>query len=254
MGGNTAQNTARRVVASVAALAAVGLLAAACGSSSSSTTTTAAAASGATTTTAASGATTTTAGGTSAMTKALAFATKFKSGEHATYTATYKVTSSTTSKVTTFSITQQGANSKFEVTSGTGVVSFITVGGKGYYCEQSSSTTSCFDAGSTGASMEAAFSEFQSSDYLPEIEALATAHGAHLSYSTRTVNGIPAQCVTATGLTGETGSGTFCVTSSGVLALVQTTGTHAGSFELTSYSTSVPSDAFTLPAKPTSLP
>ena len=78
-----------------------------------------------------------------------------------------------------------------------------------------------------------------------------------VSYSSKSVNGLSLSCISVTGAKGEKGTGTFCVTPQGVLGYVSwtgTTGSQAGSFEITSFSTSVPADEFTLPATPTKLP
>ena len=72
-----------------------------------------------------------------------------------------------------------------------------------------------------------------------------------------TVNGYPLSCLSVTGAPTRPGPGSFCVTAQGVLGYVQWTGAKAsqgGSFEITSYSTSVPANEFTLPATPTTLP
>jgi hypothetical protein len=101
------------------------------------------------------------------------------------------------------------------------------------------------------------FALYQPNYYLPYFEAAAKAEGAQVSYSSKSVNGLSLSCVSVTGAKNETGTGTFCVTSQGVLGYVSWTGataSQAGSFEITSFSTSVPAGEFTLPATPTKIP
>jgi hypothetical protein len=114
----------------------------------------------------------------------------------------------------------------------------------------------CFNAGAE-ASMADVFALYQPNYYLPYFQAAAKAQGAQVSYSSKSVNGFSLSCVSVTGATNEKGTGTFCVTAQGVLGYVSWTGAtaaSAGSFEITSYSTTVPSGEFTLPATPTTIP
>lgn len=243
-----------RMIGVAAGLLALAALAAACGSSSSSTTTTTAASGGGTTTAttgAAGGSTTTTSAGGGGG--AAAFVNKFKGGSNQTFTASYKVTDST-GKVTSFTIAQQPPNSSFSVTSTSGKVQFITTGGKSYYCLQHSGSWTCLSAGAATASYSELFKVVQPGTYLPYLQAAAAAEGGHVTTSSKTVNGIDMSCVTVSGAKGQTGSGTYCVTSDGVLGYVQSSSSAGGTVELTSYSSSVPSGSFTLPATPTSMP
>jgi hypothetical protein len=101
------------------------------------------------------------------------------------------------------------------------------------------------------------FALYQPNYYLPYFQAAAKAAGGQVSYSSKSVNGLSLSCVSVTGATNEKGTGTFCVTSQGVLGYVSWTGTtaaDAGSFEITSFSTTVPAGEFTLPATPTTIP
>jgi hypothetical protein len=241
--------------------AAVAIVAAGCSSSSSpstTTTTTAAPATSSTTTTAKSSTTTTTAPTTttSASSLAVALLGKFHSGEHATFIASYRVTSAATNELTTLTIAQQSPNQLFEGSEKSGTFELITLGAKSYICTKSSGTSTCFS--SAAASSEAdLFALYEPSKYLPYFQAAASAAGGHTSVSTKSVNGYSLSCITVSGAANENGTGTFCVTSQGVLGYVAWTGTKAtdgGSFEITNYSTSVPAGEFTLPATPTTLP
>jgi hypothetical protein len=181
----------------------------------------------------------------------------FKSGQHVTFTATYKITSASKS-LSSLTLAQQGSDTLFKGTTSSGTFELITLGTKSYICSQSNSTWSCFSSGTGTTNPEAAlFALYEPSTYLPEFQAAASAAGGHASYSTKTVNGYQLSCLSVSGVPGENGSGTFCVTSAGVLGYVAWTGAKAsesGSFEISSYSTSVPASEFTLPATPTKLP
>ncbi|MGA3214118.1 MAG: hypothetical protein ABSD97_00315 [Acidimicrobiales bacterium] len=251
-----------RVVTGAALLASAALLAAGCGNSSSgsTTTTTGPAASSTTTTSPSSAKTTTTKPAppttTSAASLGSSLLAKFQAGEHATFLANYKITSGATKELTSLTIGEQSPDSIFKGVTSSGTFEWITAGTKSDICSETGSTWSCFSAGA-GDPEAALFDLYQPSRYLPDFEAYANSKGAHTSFSSMTVSGYPLSCITVSGLPDETGSGTFCVTAQGVLGYVSWTGATAatsGSFEITSYSTSVPAGEFTLPATPTKLP
>ena len=251
----------RRAVTGLGALVAAGLLATACGSSASSGTsttaapgTTAAGSTGTTpTTTGASGSTTTTSG----SSLGASFLGKFQSGAHATFTATYKITSgSSASKLSSLTIAQQSPNSLFKGVSGGSTFEFLSIGTKSYLCSQTAGKWICLNGGKSNPEASL-LTVYQPGAYLPYVQAAAKAHGATATYSTKSVNGFSLSCVSVTGAKGEQGTGTFCVTAQGVLGYVAWSGNtpaNSGSFEITDYSTSVPGSDFTLPAKPTSIP
>jgi hypothetical protein len=224
--------------------------------SSSTTVTTSAASSSTTTTTVASSSTTTT---TSAGASGSGLLSKFQSGEQATFVATYKVTSGASKSLTSLTIAQQPPDSLFGGTSSSGNFELITLGKKGYICSgQSSGGTGgmCLSEGAAASEADL-FKIYEPNFYLPYFQAAAKASGGQVSYSSKTVNGISLSCISVTGAAGEKGTGTFCVTDQGVLGYVAWTGATAsdnGSFEITSYSTSVPANEFTLPATPTTIP
>jgi hypothetical protein len=256
--------TRNRRFAGIALLVVVAGAAGCSSASTGSTTTTTTAAPRASSTTSTSTAPTTTSSTTSTSTSSTttiaasnAFASsllnKFQSSERATFVATYKLTSATHS-LSSLTIAQQSPNELFEGTSSTGTFQLFSLGTKSYICSKSAATTSCFSTAAETSEAEL-FAAYEPGTYLPYFEAAASAAGAHTSTSSRTVNGFALSCVTVSGLKGETGTGTFCVTSQGVLGYVSWTGTSSsGSFEIESYSTSVPAGEFTLPAKPTTVP
>lgn len=234
-----------------------------CSSASTGSTTTTTTAAATTTTTTAAATTSTTAASTTSTSSttttaptnsaASSLLDKFQSSEHATFIATYKLTSASHS-LSSLTIAQQSPDEVFEGTSATGSFQLFTLGTKSYVCSKSAATTSCFGTSAATSETEL-FAAYEPGTYLPYFEAAAAAAGAHTTTSSKTVNGFSLSCVTASGLKGETGTGTFCVTSQGVLGYVSWTGTSdSGNFEIESYSTTIPAGEFTLPAKPTTVP
>jgi hypothetical protein len=256
-----------RTAVGVALLATMAILAAGCSSSSSgssATTTTSKPAASATTTTATSSSSTTTttaAASTTTTTSAAALGStllaKFESGEHATFLATYKITSGATKELTSLTIGQQSPDQIFKGTTASGAFELLTLGTKGYLCSQSGGAGwTCFDETAANPDAEL-FALYEPAKYLPYFQAAASAAGAHTSYSSMSVGGFPLSCITVSGAPNENGSGTFCVTAQGVLGYVSWTGaavSDSGSFEISSFSTSVPAGEFNLPATPTAIP
>ncbi|GEM_PF-1035471 len=250
------------VLATVAAILAAGCSSSSTGSttttsaSSSTTTTSAATSSTVTTTTVAPSSSTTT---TSAGASGSGLLSKFQSGQQATFIATYKVTSGASKSLTSLTIAQQPPDSLFGGSSSSGTFELITLGKKSYICSGQTSAGSggmCISEGATSSEADL-FKIYEPNFYLPYFQAAAKASGGQVSYSSKTVSGISLSCVSVSGEAGETGTGTFCVTDQGVLGYVAWTGATAsqnGSFEITSYSTSVPANEFTLPATPTTIP
>ena len=256
----------RRVVAGFALAGVVAIVAAGCSNSSTSTTTTTAASQTTVTTAAPSSSTTaTTAAPSSSTTTTLStglsgsnLLSKFKSGEHATFIATYKITSGGSKSLTSLTIAEEPPDSLFGGTTASGSFKLITLGTKSYICSGGAGGTgaTCFSAGAE-ASLADVFALYEPNYYLPYFQAAAKAAGAQVSYSSKSVNGFSLSCVAVAGATNEKGTGTFCVTDQGVLGYVSWTGAtaaSAGSFEITSFSTTVPSGEFTLPATPTTIP
>ena len=251
----TMSSGTRRAVTGLGVLVLAGALASACGGSSSSGTTTTSpptTSAGSSTTSPSTTATTAAGSGLSGT----AFLGRYQSGQHATFIATYKITSSATHKLTTLTIAQQSPNSVFSGVSGPDTFEFLTIGTKSYLCSHAVNKWICLNGGKSNPEA-ALFDLYQPGKYLPYVQAAVNKAGAHATYSTKTVNGFQLSCVSVTGAPHENGTGTFCVTSQGVLGYVSYTGTSPsqnGSFEITSYSTTVPASEFVLPAKPIAIP
>ncbi|HXW38075.1 MAG TPA: hypothetical protein VEJ44_00155 [Acidimicrobiales bacterium] len=159
----------------------------------------------------------------------------------ATYQATYIVKNSS-SGTQTMVVAQTPNKSYFKTGSG----AVISTGKKTYYCSATSGTTSCYaEAGAgTGSSLTQLLSPAVIG---AEVSAYANEYASHIpgvsvSSSSKTIAGLPSTCVTAKAH-GQTG--TWCVSNKGVLTSVTSTGT---SITLKSFSSSVPSSLFTVPA------
>jgi hypothetical protein len=255
-----------RSTAGIVLVATIAIVAAGCSKSSSGTTTTtttttsttapsttSTTAASTTSTTAASTTTSTAPGGKSGS----ALLDLFKSGQHVTFAATYKV-SGASGSLSSLTLAQQSPNLLFKGSTSSGTFELITTGAKSYICSQTAGAWTCFSSGTATANPEAElFALYEPKTYLPEFQAAANAAGGHATFSSKTVNGFSLSCLSVSGVPGENGSGTFCMTSQGVLGYVSWTGAKAsesGSFEITSYSATVPASDFTLPATPTKIP
>ena len=242
-----------RIAAGLALLTTVAVLAAGCSSSSTGTTTTTTKPAGSsnTTTKPAGSSTTTTPSGLSGS----GLLSKFRSGENATFIATYRFTTST-QDLTSLTIARQGSDSIFKGTTASSDFELVTTGGKSYVCTTpTGGSTTCYKETGIGSSLAEIFDAYSSSAYLPYFQEAASASGGHATFSSKSVNGISLSCVSVSNV--GSNAGTFCVTAQGVLGYVGWSGTKksaGGSFEITSFQTSVPSNEFTLPAKPTTIP
>jgi hypothetical protein len=247
-----------RLAASLA-LAAIALGATACSSSSSPGTTTTTSGSGATTTTAAGGNSTTTSTSASGGASLSQIETKLKDGQTATFLATYKLTSKSTSNSSngTLTIAHDGSDSLFGVTEASGTFEEIATGSKSVICSKSSGAWQCF-SGALGASISGSLTGIEnlygSKAAVAALKADSSVSG--VKESTSSVGGTPVTCFTyhATTTT-TTGSWTYCVTDSGVLAEANTQNTAgSSSLVLTSLTSNVSASEFTPPATPTSTP
>jgi len=183
---------------------------------------------------------------------------RFKSGEHATFIASYKITSGAQS-LTTLTLAQQPPNQLIKAVTSSETFELVTIGDKSYVCSgQDSAGNGGMCLSEAKSNPDAAlFAIYEPSKYLPYFEAAAQAAGAKATISSKSVNGISLRCISVSGIAGQSGSGTYCVTDQGILGYASWTGATAadsGSFEISSYSTSVPSNEFTLPATPTTIP
>jgi hypothetical protein len=161
-------------------------------------------------------------------------------------------TQSGVSNTAAFTIAHDGTKSLFSIVETKGSFEEFGVGTTDTICAKTGSKWTCY-SGSLGAEIGASLTTFLA-DFGTKAALAELTAAAHGSVSSRTVDGQTATCATFNPTTGS-GSDTVCITSQGVLA--EETGTNAeGTFslKLTSLSTSVPSNEFTLPATPTTLP
>jgi hypothetical protein len=169
-----------------------------------------------------------------------ALSTKVTTGKGKTFKATYAVT---IGHAETFTFAQ--APPKSALTTGSGSV--IETGTALLFCSGASGATTCVEESggqNPFASILNLFSATSATTFLKgaEAEIAAKAAGYSLSFSTATYAGQPSRCITYSGQ-GKTGED--CVTDSGLLDYV---GTATGHVEMTSFSTTVPSSAFTPPS------
>jgi len=163
-----------------------------------------------------------------------------KSLPKVTYQATYVVKNSGGSQ--TMVIAQAPPKSYFKTGSG----AVISNGKKTYYCSTSSGAPSCF--AENGAGLGSSLTQLLSPAVIgQELNAYQNQYLSHVpgltvSSSSKTIAGLPSTCVTATAH-GQTG--TWCVSSKGLLTSVTSA---RNSITLKSYSSSVPSSLFNVPA------
>ena len=133
----------------------------------------------------------------------------------------------------------------------------INTGSGTYTCDTSSgSTPTCTSLASAGgaSALSAVVGVYDGTTALSVIngwESIEAAHlgGISLSFTNTTIAGQPVRCAN---WKYQSSSATYCVTDSGVLAKVESTGgsnssSSGSSFELTSFTTSPPASAFDLP-------
>lgn len=123
----------------------------------------------------------------------------------------------------------------------------LTEGGKTYYCAKPGSTTTCYVATTTDP-LAAVFDIFDPAVVITELKAIqqevtAKLAGVTVTSATKTIAGSSAQCeIVKT----KSGTGEWCITSGGFLGYI---GEGSGGYlELQSFSTSVSSSDFKLPA------
>jgi hypothetical protein len=171
--------------------------------------------------------------------------------------ATYKLTSKSTGKTTngTLTIAHDGSNSLFGFTEPSGTFEEIATGSKSVICSKSSGAWQCF-SGALGASISGSLTGIEdlygSKAAVAALKADSSVSG--VQESTSSVAGTAVTCFTYHA-TATTGSWTYCVTDSGVLAEANTQNA-AGSSQLvlTNLSSNVSASEFTPPATPTSTP
>jgi hypothetical protein len=234
-----------RSAVGVLVLGAAGLLAA-CGSSSSSSS------SSSTTTTGAPASTAV--GGSDVAAKLDALAGNVKSAQKSTFQAVY--TSSSGGSTSTITLAQSPPKQLFRATDSSGsTTSLINTGTTTYSCSGGGgSAVTCTSIGGrvAGAALTSLVNVYNGSTALTVFDAwrsaiVARVAGVSLTFTTETIGGQPSTCANWN-RSGDTA--TYCVTSTGVLAKVESSGGSSGSgtsFELTSYSTSPPASAFAVP-------
>lgn len=218
-----------------------GVLLAACSSSSSSSTTT-------------GGATASTAAGGSGTAKLDALAGDVKSAQKSTFKAVY--TSTSGGKTSTITFAQSPPKQLFSASDSSGsTTSLINTGTTTFSCTgNSSSNVTCTSIGGrlAGAALTSLVNVYDGSTALTVFNAwksaiVARVAGVSLNFTSTTIAGQPSTCADWS-RSGDTA--TYCVTSTGVLAKVETSDSAGSgtSFELTSYSSSPPASDFAVPA------
>ncbi|HUY63932.1 MAG TPA: hypothetical protein VMV14_05390 [Acidimicrobiales bacterium] len=164
-----------------------------------------------------------------------------QAAEHGTYKVVYTATSS--SGTQTVTIEQSPPKSLFSTSGG----SVIDTGTTTYFCSSSNGSNTCITASGSTNPLASLLSLFSPSAAITALQQAQTEIGAHLagynvSFSSATYAGQDSTCVT---VSSSSQSGKYCVTKSGILAYE---GSQGSSFQLTSYSTTVASSDFSLPA------
>ena len=228
----------RAIVAGAVALSGAGLLAA-CGSSSSSSTTT----------TAGSGSSASTgAGGGDVSSKLNALTGNVKSAQKSTFQAVYTSTSGGTTS--TITLAQSPPKQLFSSTDPSGsTTSLINTGTTTYSCSGGSGSTTCtsIGGGAAAGALTSLISVYNGSAALSVLnswQAVIASHvtGVSLTFTDETIAGQPSTCAH---WSHQGDQATYCVTSTGVLAKVESSG--GQSFALTSYTHAPPASIFAVP-------
>jgi hypothetical protein len=253
----TATGSGRRIAAAMASLIAVVLGVSACGSSSPSTATSTTAPAGSTSSPGSASSSTTTSSqpATASLAK---IESKLSAGQSASFVATYSVKSTTSgvSNSINFTVGHAGKSTVFSIAEPQGSFEEIDAHNIDTWCAKSAGSWKCY-TGSLGATIGTALnvflSDFSESATLARLEA-AKDDAYDVSTSSTTIDGRPVTCVTYHAHV-DSGVYTICVTVQGILARV--VGVNAQehfTVALTGISTTVPSNEFTPPATPTTIP
>lgn len=221
------RSSARMTAAVAVTVLAVGAVLAACGGPSSSSTTT----------TTPAGSNT---GADSLLNQLRALGSQASAASRSTFQATWAATSNATT--TTVTLAQSPPKSKFSTSSG-GVV--LNDGTATYFC---SSSATCLRE-TTVNPLSSLVGLYSGQAFLGitrsySDQAALSAAGISLSFSNATHGGIASKCVTLTEAKTSAAT-TWCVSSSGILTHWSAGGS---SFELTTYSSTVDANEFSLPA------
>jgi hypothetical protein len=231
--------TGRRGGVCFGAAMALTVLVAACSSGGSKSSSSSSASAAAPAGTSATEAPATTAASSSGTDQLSALNAELGSAVNKTFKATY--TANENGQTSTITIEQSPPKSVFV----TPTSRIISTGTSTYICQTAGQVTCITEtSGNPLAPVTALFDPKTVHGVLHGFEQEAAAHavGVTISYSSKTIAGLPATCVTGSA-SGHIG--TYCVTKNGVLAYVQS---GANSFVLTSFSSIVPSSDFSLPA------
>jgi len=246
MGAGRGQATVVRRTMSLglAALTGAALLAA-CGSSSSTATTA---------TTGGSGTTATTGSGSDSVSSRLdALAGNVAAAQKSTFQAVY--TSTAGGSTSTVTLAQSPPKQSFSTANGSGsTTSLINTGTTTYSCATGSggaSTCTSIGGGLASSALTGLINVYNGSAALSVLKVWQSSLAAHLAgvsltFTEETIAGQPSTCAHWS----QSGDdATYCVTSTGVLARVESSGGSSGgqNFELTSYTTSPPASAFAVP-------
>lgn len=235
MGGMQGRTTAMRRAVTLG-LAGVASLAA-CGSSSTATT----GGSGITATTASDSS--------SAASKLDTLAGNVKAAQTSTFQAVYSSTSG--GSTSTITLAQSSPKQMFGTTDSSGsTTSLVNTGSTTYSCTTASgASTTCTSIGGGLASsaLTGVMNVYNGRAALTVLKVWQSSIAAHLAGVSLTFSDeiIAGQSSTCAHWSQSGDAATYCVTSTGVLAKVQSSGGH--SFELTSYTTSPPASVFTVP-------
>jgi hypothetical protein len=156
--------------------------------------------------------------------------------------ATFEVVYTTTSSGQTESVTFAQSPPKYLIKVGTGG-SVIYTGSETLYCE---TTTECISTGTANpiAPIEHLFSPTTAKAFFDEaeVEVATKEAGYSVSFSSGSYGGLSSECAT---VSGHGNTGKYCVARNGVLTYA---GSASGSITLTSYTSNVPSTAFSPPS------
>ena len=162
--------------------------------------------------------------------------------------ATYRVTLDTVDKagkpvqVTT---TQRPPEVRFDAFHADGSIdSTFATGGKRYQCAQTNGAWQCGELGPTDPIGEV-FDPKTVSDIVAKLQQQAGAYDFRVE--TRTLAGVSARCLVTTPKTGSSQPATMCLSPEGAILLVDVP---TGTITASAYSTTIPDDAFKLPADP----
>jgi hypothetical protein len=188
-------------------------------------------------------------GSTSATDPLAAITGKIQSGETQTFEATYKASANGTTKTITIAAAPPKSFAfMIPASGGSSATDLVSNGTSTYECSQPSGAWQCISLPTSELGALSNVFELYEGKYwlndLTGLKAYAATAGVSLTTSSMTVNGFSLQCVNFSSTTHASENGEWCVTAQGIMGYVKAA---TSSFELTSYSTSVPSSTFKPP-------